>query len=140
MTIISGKDKRIKFMGKLFRGNKHDYSILKIEFPVWKRYFASFYMLMDLGYLRFQKDYDCINVLIPIKKNQKTKSNPMPKLTKSEKEFNKAVSQERGYVENAISGLKRCHIISNRVRIKKDKYRENKIFLCASIWNFYLAA
>jgi len=47
---------------------------------------------------------------------------------------------ERIYVENAISGLKRYHIISNRVRIKKEKYRENKIVLCASIWNFYLAS
>lgn len=140
MTIISGKNKRINFLGKIFQGSQHDYAILKIEFPIWKKYFAFFYILIDLGYLGFQKDYDCINVLIPIKKPRKTKSNPNPELTKEEKEFNKSVSRERIYVENAISGLKRYHIISNRVRIKKEKYRENKIVLCASLWNFYLAS
>jgi hypothetical protein len=140
MTIISGKNKRINFLGKIFKGSQHDYAILKIEFPIWKKYFVFFYILIDLGYLGFQKDYDCINVLIPVKKPRKTKLNPNPQLTKEEKEFNKSVSRERIYVENAISGLKRYNIISNRVRVKKEKYRENKIVLCASLWNFYLAS
>ena len=34
MTIISGKNKRIDFMGKIFQGSDHDYGMLKIEFPI----------------------------------------------------------------------------------------------------------
>lgn len=127
-------------MGKIFQGSDHDYGMLKIEFPIWRKYFAAFYILLDLGYLGFQKDYDCINVLMPIKKPRKSAKNPNPQLTEAEKKYNKSVSQERIFVENAISGLKRYNIISNRVRIKKNKYRDDTLFLCASLWNYYLDA
>jgi|JI7StandDraft_1071085.scaffolds.fasta_scaffold178669_2 hypothetical protein len=127
-------------MGKIFQGSDQDYGMLKIEFPIWKKYFAAFYILLDLGYLGFQKDYDYINVLMPIKKPRKSAKNPNPQLTEAEKIYNKSVSQERIFVENAIAGLKRYNIISNRLRIKKNKYRDDTLFLCASLWNYYLAA
>ncbi len=75
---------------------------------------------------------------MPIKKPRKSKANPEPKLTQEQKEYNKDVSKKRVFVENALAGLKRYYIISNRMRIKKS--RKETLVLCASLWNFYLAA
>jgi hypothetical protein len=104
-----------------------------------KRFYVIFKIMLDLGYLGFEKDHNGVRVLIPVKKPRKPKTNPEPKLDDNEKEFNKYVSRNRVVVENAIAGMKRYNIISNKMRIKKDEYREMYIALCASLWNFYIS-
>ena len=138
-TVISSYHKRITYLGAVFFGSQHDYTIFKIEFPVLKKYFAACYSLLDLGYLGFENSYDCIAVYIPHKKPGKSKGNPNPQLTDQQKADNKAISQERIVVENALAGLKRYYIISNRIRLKKMKCIEETLYLCASLWNFYLS-
>ena len=139
VTIISSYHKRITYLGGLFFGSVHDYTVLKIEFPILKKYFALFCILLDLGYLGFGKDYDSMVLYIPHKKPRKSKENPNPQLTDVQKAENKAMSQRRIVVENALAGLKRYHIISNRIRLKKMKYIDETLYLCASLWNFYLS-
>lgn len=94
---------------------------------------------MDLGYLGFQKDYNCLNALIPFKKPRKSAKNPNPELSNEQKLFNREVSKKRIFVENAIAGMKRYYLIANRIRIKKEAYRNDIILISAALWNFYLS-
>ena len=52
-------------MSKLYNGTKHDYSILKNEFPPSKDWFSNQKLLIDLGFQGFVDDYTCQDVKIP---------------------------------------------------------------------------
>jgi len=41
-------------------------------------------------------------------------------------------------VEHAIGGMKRFRVLINRSRIRKPKYKDDIIGVCAGLWNFKL--
>ncbi len=131
--LISTKKKVIKYLSPCYPGKKHDFSLLKTEFPPEQPWFKNFTIRVDLGYLGIADQYQCKNIYIPYKKSKK---NP---LTDEQKLTNKQFASERIVVEQSISGLKRFRFLSDRLRIHDvDLY--NEIFgVCAGLWNFYLA-
>jgi hypothetical protein len=137
-TVMSRLDKFIVFLGRTFTGHNHDYSMLKAEFPPDLDWFTDIGVLVDLGYLGMQKDYAGDQIAIPIKKPRKSKNNPNPQLTDEQKAANKAVSQVRIFVENAISGLKRYNILVHRFRNHKENFEDAVIGIAAGLWNFAL--
>jgi hypothetical protein len=131
--LISTKDKVIKYLSHCCYGNKHDFSLLKTEFPPELPWFKNFTIKVDLGYLGIVKEYDCKKISIPYKKS---KNNP---LTDEQKNQNKQFASERIFIEHSISGLKRFRILSDRLRLHDIDLYDDILGACAGLWNFYLA-
>jgi len=138
-TVMSTIDKFILFLGRTFSGHNHDYTMLKEELPPDLDWFTDIDVLVDLGYLGIQTDYAGDGIEIPIKKPRKSKHNPDPHLTDDQKESNRALSQLRIFVENAIGGIKRYNILVHRFRNHKENFEDDVIGICAGLWNFALS-
>ena len=136
---MSTVEKVILFLGQTFTGRNHDYSMLKQEFPPEHDWFDDLNVLVDLAYLGMSKDYSGEGILLPHKKPRKSKKNPAPQLTDEQKTENRAISQIRIFVENAIGGIKRYNILVHRFRNHKIDFDDDVIGICAGLWNFSLA-
>lgn len=66
-------------------------------------------------------------------RNTKTSKN---ELNDEQKTQNKALAQQRIYVEHSIGGMKRYRILVNRNRLKTKKTINQVIGVCAALWNF----
>lgn len=140
MLVISDKKKRILFLSQPYCGSVHDYAILKDEFPISEPlWFSENDVYVDLGFLGIEKDYESDRIKIPIKrKSRKSKKDPKIPFTEEQKIFNKGVSSERIYVENAIGGMKRYWWLSNRLRCRDAEYYSMVAGIAAGLWNFQL--
>ncbi len=110
--------------------------MFKNEFPKELNLFFTKNVYVDLGYLGIQKEYKFLSLKIPFKKPKKSKKNPYPSLTLEQKNYNKSISKKRVFVENAIAGIKRYHILINKYRGKSKEKFDESIELCAGLWNF----
>jgi len=106
--------------------------MLKEEFPPEVEWFKEKCVRLDLGYLGFDKIYECLQVVLPEKRK---KGQSLSDETKAE---NKQKSQERIFVEHSIGGFKRYRILSDRLRTKKIEIYNDFLGVCAGLWNFYL--
>ncbi len=138
-TVIARTDKFILFLGQTFTGHNHDYTMLKTELPPDLDWFSDIRVLVDLGYLGIQSDYDGDQIEVPHKKPRKSKKNPNPTLTDEQKDDNRAISQVRIFVENAISGIKRYNILVHAFRNHIKNFDDRVIAIAAGLWNFSLA-
>ncbi len=138
-TVISTVDKFIVFLGRTFTGHNHDYTMLKQELTPELDWFTDIDVLVDLGYLGIQSDYAGEQIEVPVKKPRKSKKNPEPQLTDQQKAANRALSQVRIFVENAIGGIKRYNILVRRFRNYKANFEDDVIGICAGLWNFALS-
>jgi hypothetical protein len=138
-TVMSTLDKFIVFLGRTFTGHNHDYTMLKEELYPELDWFTDIGIWVDLGYLGIQTDYAGEQIEVPVKKPRKSKKNPNPQLTDEQKATNKALSQVRIFVENAIGGIKRYNILVHRFRNHKANFEDDVIGICAGLWNFALS-
>ena len=137
--VLSNKKKWIFYLSWLYCGSVHDFGIFKNEFNPEEKWFNKFNVILDLGFVGFDKFYDAKELFIGFKKPRKSKKNPNPpELTKEQKDWNKLVSKKRIYVEHAIGGMKRFRILINRCRLKCYKNKNEIIGVCAALWNFKL--
>ena len=136
---MSLPDKFIVFLGRTFSGHNHDYSMLKQELPPDRDWFTDINVLVDLGYLGMQSDYQGEQIEVPHKKPRKSKNNPSPQLSEEQKAMNKALSQIRIFVEHAIGGMKRYNILVHRFRNHKENFEDDVIGICAGLWNLVLS-
>jgi hypothetical protein len=132
-------DKVVLFVGQTFEGRKHDYALLKEEFPPQLPWFELIIVLVDLGFQGIQADYQGDHILIPFKKPPKSKHNPDPQLPADQKAVNKALAQIRVLAEKAIAGIKRFNILTHTFRNRKDDFEDEVIAVSAGLWNFCLA-
>lgn len=138
-TVISTVDKVILFVGRTFTGHNHDYTMLKAELPPEADWFSALRVWVDLGYLGIATDYVGDQISVPTRKPRKSKSNPEPQLTPEQIAVNRAISQVRIFVENAIGGIKRYNILVHRFRNLTENFEDDVIGICAGLWNFSLA-
>ena len=136
--MISSVEKVILYLGQTFTGRNHDYSMLKEEFPPAEDWFVDLDVLVDLAYLGMPKAYRGKNIHLPHKKPRKSKKNPETHLSDEQKAENRALSQIRIFVENAIGGIKRYNILVHRFRNHKTDFDDDVIGICAGLWNFSL--
>ena len=132
-------DKVVLYVSQTFEGRKHDYAILKEEFPPDLSWFEMIIVLVDLGFQGILSDYDGDYIFIPFKKPRKSKQNPAPKLTDEQKAVNQALAKIRILVENAIAGIKRFNILTHPFRNRKAGFDDQVIAVAAGLWNFWLA-
>ena len=122
---MSDRNRYIHYLSNYYPGKNVDYGLLKIEFPPKKGWFKNKRVLLDLGFVGFEKDYDFMEVFIGHKKPRKSEKNPEPELTEIEKQClpqstpksrgnlggNKVVTRKRIFVEHAIGGMKIFRIL-----------------------------
>jgi len=137
-TIIAEINKNIIYVGKNSNGSKHDFSMLKEEFPVGQSWFKEQDGYADLGFQGFKKAYPKANVEIPHKKPRKSENNPSPELTQEQKNENREISKIRVYVEHSIGGMKRYGILVQNFRNRKDSIVHNVIAIIAALCNFFI--
>ena len=136
---MSLPDKFIVFLGRTFSGHNHDYSMLKKELPPDVDWFTDINVLVDLGYLGMQSDYEGDQIEVPHKKPRKSKKNPSPRLSEEQKATNKVLSQVRIFVEHAIGGMKRYNILVHAFRNRIENFEDDVIGVCAGLWNLVLS-
>ncbi len=90
-------------MGKTSVGSKHDFSLLKEEFQA--DWLEEYFLCVDLGYQGIDKYYAHKGLIQGIKRRKGQK------LSRQEKDYNRAVSRLRIKVEHAIAGMKRYYVI-----------------------------
>lgn len=143
-TVIATFSKWILFLGYTVAGSIHDYTQFKHEFPVdgsmdeVVKWFEDFVLWLDLGYLGTRKAYDAKEVKMPHKKPRMSKNKPSPALTDEQKAENRAISQVRVIVEQAISGLKRFNIVTHKFRNHLENFVDTAVLLAAGLWNWKL--
>ena len=138
-TVITNACKKILFLGYTIFGSKHDYGLLKTEFPPDQAWFQTFKLWVDLGYLGIKTDYEAVEINIPHKKPRKSKANPAPTLTDEQKEENRLMSKVRVIVEHAICGMKRFNALVAKFRNRKDNFVDDVAVSAAGLHNLMLS-
>ena len=118
-------------------GAMHDYALLKEIFDPAKPWFKKITAYVAPGFLGIMTDYtDTNGVKIPYKKPRRSKKNPNPQLTKSQKKYNKKQASIRVSVENVLAGMKSFHCLSHRIRNHLDLFINYFFGVSAGLWNF----
>ncbi|GAK49879.1 transposase [Candidatus Moduliflexus flocculans] len=142
--VIAPRKKWILFLGDSVAGRIHDSAQFTQAFPVVEqtndrvKWFEAFVLWLDLGYFGAQKTYVAKEVNMPHKKPRTSKGNPSPALTDEQKTENREISRIRVLVEQAMSGLKRCHIVPHRFRNRLEDFVDTAVLLAAGLWNWKL--
>jgi len=131
-VVLSNPQRQVLYVSNCWVGKAHDYRMFKEEFPPDKNWFGDFTVRVDSGFLGFEKDYTCKELLIPNKKKKKQE------LSLEQKQENKLLASERISVEHAIGGMKRYRILSDRLRTQDVKLYNVLPGVCAGLWNFHL--
>lgn len=95
-------------------------------------WFEKYHILVDLGYLGFDKDYQTKELSLPHKRQKGGE------LAEEQKNDNKLIASNRIWVENSICGMKRYRVLLNPVRIHLIDLYDLILGVCAGLWNFYL--
>jgi DDE superfamily endonuclease len=133
--MITGRNKKIRYVSKLFSGKTHDYEVLKECLPTNKQWFAKKTVLVDLGFLGINNDYEIEKLFIPHKK-KRVKKGENNELNQVQKDENRQMSKERVGVEHAIGQIKRCKFLSQTIRVKKLTMLDQIVGVAAGIANF----
>lgn len=124
-TFVSNESTEILYLGYTFEGTVHDKNMIQQEelmFPdgafVWK----------DLGY-----QGSMLGNILCFEPHKKPKN---AELTKDQKAENELIAAIRIVVEHAISGVKRCRIVKETIRLYDYHLRDNVLAVCTALHNF----
>jgi hypothetical protein len=106
------------------RGRKHDYTILKENYPKTPPEVEKY---VDLGYKGVQNDFPDVRWVIPVKKKRKRE------LTRRERGYNRKVAKKRVKVEHAISRVKKFNIMGSRFRNRLKHYDSASDIVCGLV-------
>jgi DDE superfamily endonuclease len=99
-------------------------------------WFDSIDLWLDLGFFGATADYGKkAKIYLPHKKPRKSKNNPSPKLTETQKQNHREQAKIRVAVEHAIGGMKHFHCLTHRIRNHLDSFIDNFFWLSAGLWN-----
>jgi hypothetical protein len=87
-------------------------------------------LLQDLGFLAFT--LDGVDVLQPVKKPRGAE------LTEEQKAANQAFSRRRVRIEHVMSGVKRCRIVKDRIRLHRGGIRDLVMEVACGLHNLRL--
>lgn len=125
--VISNRKGRVEFVSDTYPGRVHDKSIADGEvypFPkgsdLWQ----------DSGFQGFSPEG------VTIHQPQKKPKNG--ELTEAEKDKNREISRERVEIEHQIGGIKRCKIVTDIFRNRKDYYGDDVFETACGLHNFRL--
>lgn len=129
---MSNPTKRILYLSDCWVGKTQDYGMFQREFPPGQDWFTEVRVRVDLGFVGFDKDYQCKELSLPHKKPKNQE------LAAEQKAENKVLARERIVVEHSIAGLKRYRILADRLRLPDLDLYNQILGVCAGLWNFKL--
>jgi hypothetical protein len=94
---------------------------------------------VDLGSLGSKSDYRGEQIAIPTKKPRKSQKNPNPPLSDAQKAAKTALRRVRIFIEHALGGMKRYHILVHPFRNRVEHFEDDGIGVCAGLWNLVLS-
>jgi len=136
--VLSDKNQWIYYVSNYYPGSNVDFGVLKNEFAPGGGWFRNVKLLVDLGFVGIDKIYEIKELIIGKKKPRKSKKNPNTELSAEQKEKNRAISQERIFVEHAIGRMKKYRILKNRCRIKSMNLKNRIVGICAGLSNLQI--
>lgn len=128
--VITDRSKQVLFASKGYVGAKHDFEILKLELSKYD--FSKHTIWVDSGFIGINKILKSKATWIP------RKSSKYNKLDDLDNFHNHTISSNRIVVENAISDIKRHHILKNRHRHLNMKNISETFQICSALANFKL--
>lgn len=123
-NVITARSGKVLYLSDTYEGKKHDKKIADEEdyhFPPGSK------LLQDTGFQGYKPDG--VTVLQPKKKPRGGE------LTPDEKIINRAVSSVRVAVEHHIGGVKRCQIVVQKFRNRKDHYVDDVMETACGLHN-----
>jgi hypothetical protein len=116
----------VLFVNQTFQGCVHDKKIADQSYRIP----PEFTIVQDTGYQGY-----CPERVPVIQPQKKPKGK---ELTIEQKLSNQAISSFRVRTEHAIGSIKRCRIVKDECRLRKDNFVENIFLTCAAMHNFRL--
>ena len=107
------------YVSKLYIGAKHDFSMLKTEFPASLPWFDNYILWLDSGFQGFNELYQTSTLHLSLRR-KRAKKGQKSDLSPEQLLYNRTVGKERIYVEHSIGGMKRYRILQQRIRLKSD--------------------
>jgi hypothetical protein len=135
---MSDKKRQVRYMSKLYKGSQHDFTLMKMEFPLERNWFSNLKLRVDSGFQGIEKTYESAAVHISLRR-KRAKKGMVSELSAEQIAHNKEVGKERIYVEHAIGGMKRYRILYNKIRLKCELLMDKIVSIAAGLWNFTLA-
>lgn len=117
----------ILFVSATVNGNVHDKKVADTQYKIP----ASFELYQDTGYQGYKPE--------GVQVYQPTKKKKGQDLTDEQKQENKVISAVRIRVEHSIGGVKRCRIVKDECRLRKDNFIGKVFLTCSSIHNYRLS-
>ncbi len=123
-NLLTLPDRKITWLSRIYYGHTHDKKICDqqpLKLPKGTR------LWQDTGFIGHCPD--SVDIQMPAKKPKGRE------LTGEQKERNKEISKFRILVEHAISGVKRCRIVKDRLRCYKFQFDDLKMELACGLHN-----
>ena len=130
--VITGKNKRIGFLGKTVGGKEHDFTILKKQASP-DHMPKKIKKHVDLGFKGIDKQFPGHKISMP-KRKPRTRD-----LSEFAVKQNKKKSSARVLVENALAGVKRLKIVADIFRNRKPGFNDQAMLVSCGLWNYHLA-
>lgn len=127
-TVINDENQFVHFLGYTFVGSTHDKAMAEQELPDFKLLEQwQLWLSKDKAYQAYQPQG--VHLLEPFKA---ARNRP---LTDLQKEFNQWLSSIRIVSEHAISGIKRCRILKEKLRYFSSDFRDKICLVSAGLHN-----
>jgi DDE superfamily endonuclease len=94
---------------------------------------------VDLGDHGMQSDDRGEPIASPTQKPRQRTKPPNPPLSDEQKAAKTALSRVRIFIEQAIGGMKRYHILVHACRNRIEHFADEVIGVCAGLWNLVLS-
>jgi hypothetical protein len=121
----------------LYQGSKHDFQMMKAEFPPETPWFEAFCLWLDSGFQGVDSLYKTKELKITFRRRRTKKGEPND-LTAEQLTHNQSVSKERIVVEHALGGMKRFRMVYHRNRMKQHQIIAEIVGVTAGLWNWHL--
>ena len=133
VQVAVNRSGKIMHLSNSVGGKTHDYKLLKNS-GLMEKIPKQSKKLTDTGYDGMSKDFpDHDGIVQPIKRRRGS-----PKLTKTQKQYNRIVSKKRILVEHVISRMKKYAVMGQQYRHNLDQYDKDAKAVAALI-NFRLS-
>ena len=126
-NLISHRGGKVVYLSDTYEGSVHDKLICDLEghqFPEGSK------LWQDKGYQGYQPKG--VTIMQPKKKP------PKQELEQVDKERNREIARERIEIEHQINGIKRCRIVTHRLRSRTDHYADDVMETACGLHNFRL--
>ena len=130
--VITGKNKRIGFLGKTVGGKEHDFTILKKQASP-DHMPKKIKKHVDLGFKGIDKQFPGHKISMP---KRKPRDRDLSEFTVKQNEKKSSV---RVLVENALAGVKRLKIVADIFRNRKEGFNDQAMLVSCGLWNYHLA-